>query len=109
MANMSTEPTRTALHAVAELILAGPQHRASGHIRLSVTPTGFRTFADPDLRVDGVELIAAGRRLPIDGQTCAQLAAAAGVRVGEPDGLYPDGSGVDPDRVLTVDPDAAGW
>jgi hypothetical protein len=109
MTGLSTEPTRRALHAVAELVLAGPQHRSSGHIRLAVTPTGFRTFVEPDVRVDGIEVVADGCRLPIDGRTCAELAAAAGVRAGEPEGLYHDGSGADPDEVLRVDPDVAAW
>ena len=33
--------TRRSLHAVAEQLLAGPQHRAQGTIRLQVTPGGF--------------------------------------------------------------------
>jgi hypothetical protein len=109
MSHISTESTRRALHAVAELVLAGPQHRASGHIRLTVTATGFRTFAEPDLRVDGVDLVAAGQRLPIDGRSCADLAAAAGVQVGGPDGVYHDGGDTDPEQVLKLDPDAAEW
>jgi hypothetical protein len=109
MTGLSIEPTRRALHAVAELVLAGPQHRASGRIRLTVTPTGFRTLAPPDVRVDGVDVVVAGRRLPIDGRTCAELAAAAGVRAGKPEGLYHDGSAAGPDEVLRVDRDAAAW
>jgi len=109
MTHISTEPTRRALHAVAELVLAGPQHRSSGHIRLTVTPTGFRTFAGPDVRVDGTDLVTAGQRVPIDGRTCAELAAAAGVRAGDPDGLYHDGSGASADQVLSLDTAAAEW
>ena len=30
--------TRRSLHGVAELVIAGPQHRATGTIRLRVTP-----------------------------------------------------------------------
>ena len=33
--------TRRSLHAVAESVLAGPQYRAHGTIRLTVTPGGF--------------------------------------------------------------------
>ena len=35
--------TRRSLHAVAERVLAGPQYRAAGTIRLRVTPGGFGT------------------------------------------------------------------
>jgi hypothetical protein len=109
MTHLSTEPTRRSLHAVAELVLAGPQHRSSGHIRLTVTPTGFRTFADPDLRVDGVDLVAAGQRIPLSGRTCTELAAAVGVLAAAPEGVYPDGGGADPGQVLAVDAAAAEW
>lgn len=104
-----SEKTRRALHAVAELVLAGPQHRRTGEIRLLVTPTGFRTFADPELVVAGTDLVTAAGRVPIGGGTCAALAAAAGVDVGAPAGLYKDGSGVQPDDTLDLDPDAARW
>ena len=33
--------TRRALHAVAEQVLAGPQYRSAGTIRLNITPGGF--------------------------------------------------------------------
>ena len=33
--------TRRSLHAVAERLLAGPQDRQHGEIRLQVTPGGF--------------------------------------------------------------------
>jgi hypothetical protein len=42
--------TRLSLHAVAEQLLAGPQHRAKGTIRLRVTPGGFACI--PQLMVD---------------------------------------------------------
>lgn len=97
--------TRRSLHAVAELVIAGPQHRATGTIRLRVTPGGFGGVQSP-LRVDGAELVWHGGRAPLAG-TCRELAAAAGVDVGEPVGLYHDTSGVDPDEPLDVDPAAA--
>ena len=109
MSHMSTEPTRRALHAVAELVLAGPQHRTSGHIRLTVTPTGFRTFAEPDLRVDGVELVAAGQRVPIDGRTCADLAAPRASWSVCPTGSTTTAATPSPEQVLKLDPDAARW
>jgi hypothetical protein len=44
-----TAKTRRSLHAVAELVLAGPQHRRTGAIKLIVTPTGLQTFTGPAL------------------------------------------------------------
>jgi hypothetical protein len=92
--------TRRSWHAAAELVLAGPQHRRSGTIRLRVTPGGFATTKPPELAVDGGELVAGDNRVAIDGRTCAQLAAALGVDVGPPADLYHDGPGVDPDEPL---------
>ena len=106
---MTHPATRRSLHAVAELLLAGPQHRRAGTIRLRVCPGGFRTVAEPQLRVDGVDLVAGDHRLPIPGRTCAELARAAGLDVGRPDGLYHDGSGVTPDEPLDLDPAEARW
>lgn len=103
--------TRRALHGVAELVIAGPQYRATGTIRLRVTRGGFGGVAT-DLRVDGTELVHDGGRIPLRG-SARELAAAAGVQVGRPAGLYPGGSGVDCDEPLVVDPAAAavllGW
>jgi hypothetical protein len=104
-----SEKTRRSLHAVAELVLAGPQHRRTGEIMLIVTPTGFQTFTGPALAIDGTDLVTAAGRSPIGGSTCAALATVAGVDVGAPEGLYTDGSGVHPDETLDVDPVAARW
>lgn len=98
--------TRRALHAVAELVLAGPQHRASGDIRLQVCPGGFRTVTTPDLRVIGTDVVADGQPHPIAG-TAAQLGVAVGVAAGEPADVYREGSGVGIDEELLLDADAA--
>jgi hypothetical protein len=100
---------RRALHAVAELLLAGPQYRSTGEIWLRVCPGGFCTVEQPEIRVDGVELVVGDQRWPIDGHSCAELAEAAGLTAGAPQGLYHDGSGVDPAQPLSVDPEAARW
>jgi len=100
-------PTRRAWHGVAELVLAGPQHRTTGELALAVYPGGFGTTAGPSLRVEGGNLVYAGGSAPIAGATCASLARAAGVEVGAPRDLYDSGSSVGPDDVLTIDPDAA--
>ncbi|MEZ0092279.1 hypothetical protein [Streptacidiphilus sp. EB129] len=101
--------TRRALHAVAETLLAGPQYRTSGTIRLEACPGGFATRSEPWLRVVGAELVAAGRYLPLVRTTCAVLAAEVGVAVGAPAGLYQEGAGVGSEEVIDVDPAAAEW
>ncbi|WP_033823258.1 hypothetical protein [Kitasatospora sp. MBT63] len=107
MDTTALETTRRSLHAVAELLLAGPQYRQSGTIRLRVHADGFATLAAPELLVQGTHLVAGGRRLPLDGTTCAALAAELGIEGGGPAGLYQDGSGVGMDEELSVDPTAA--
>lgn len=97
--------TRRSLHGVAELVIAGPQYRATGTIRLRVTPGGFGGLRS-SLRVAGAELVWDGGRAPLAG-TYRELAAAAGVEVGAPEGLYSDTSGVDPDEPIAVDAAAA--
>ena len=108
--------TRRSLHGIAELLLAGPEHRATGRIRLQVAPGGFRTLELPGspsrIAVEGTELVvvvAAGDvvRLALAG-TVRELAAAAGVDAGAPQGVYHDGSGVGLDDEVTVDATAAG-
>ncbi|MGW4643176.1 hypothetical protein ACWEN6_31990 [Sphaerisporangium sp. NPDC004334] len=99
--------TRRSLHGVAELLLAGPQHRRSGTIRLRATPGGFATVTEPDLRVEGADLVAGELRLPISGTSARALGTATGTDAGAPESLYSDGSGVSPDEVLRVDPVAA--
>ena len=98
--------TRKALHAVAELVIAGPQYRATGTIRLQVTPDGFGGVAST-LRVAGAELVWHGGSSPLTG-TCGSLAAAAGVLVGAPDGLYHDHADLGEDDEIVVEVAAAG-
>lgn len=100
-------PTRRTLHGVAELVLAGPEYRDSGTIRLRVLPGGFGTIQEPGLRVENGRVIHSTGSVPIDGHTCTELAEASGVAAGPPADLYGDGSGVSPDEKLSLDPDAA--
>ncbi|MEO3813342.1 hypothetical protein ABGB17_30460 [Sphaerisporangium sp. B11E5] len=100
--------TRKALHAVAELVMAGPQYRRSGTIRLGVTPGGFATVAEPVLRVEGVVLVAGETRVELNGRTLRELGEVTGSGAGAPEGLYHDGSGGAPDDVVVVDAEAAG-
>jgi hypothetical protein len=95
------ETTRRALHGVAESLIAGPQYRADGTIRLKVTPDGFAGVTSP-LRVQGTELVGPDGRWPLRG-TLRELAELAGVGAGPPEGLYSDTSGVGLDEPLTFD------
>lgn len=102
---MDWEPTRRSLHGVAELLLAGPQHRATGRIELAVTDGGFTTVAGPALRVEGGELVTDSARVPLAGRTYSEVAAEAGVTAGEPAGVYSGGPGVHPEETITFDAD----
>lgn len=95
--------TRDALHAVAELVLAGAQHTACGRITLAVRADGFGTRFDPDLRVEGTDLVGAFGRTTLDGATARSLCAAAGVGLADLSGVYADGAALGPDDVLRVD------
>jgi hypothetical protein len=101
--------TRRTLHGIAELVLAGPQYRAGGEIRLRVLPGGFGTVFEPSLRVDRDHLVVgdSADRLALAGHSYAELAAAAGVEAGAPADLYSDGSGVRPGEPIALDATAA--
>jgi hypothetical protein len=99
--------TRRALHAVAELVLAGPQYAASGTIRLRVVPGGFATVAAPDLRVEGAEVVAGGRRAAIDGASPDGLAAALGVECRTLEDVYAAPPAAAADDRLALDPACA--
>lgn len=103
---MDLTGTRRALHGVAELLLAGPQYRAAGTIRLRVTPGGFGQVAGP-LRVEGTDLVWDGGRAPLAGGY-RELAARAGVEPGVPEGVYSDHSGASPADEIVVDGEATG-
>ncbi|MCW2880793.1 MAG: hypothetical protein JWQ95_4893 [Sphaerisporangium sp.] len=87
--------------------MAGPQHRRSGTIRLRVTPGGFATVADPDLRIEGDELVVGSERIPLDGRSIQELGTATGAGAEAPEKLYSGGSGASPDDILSVDAAAA--
>lgn len=99
----SLTTTRRSLHGIAELLLAGPQHRATGEIALRVTTDGFATAFEPDLRFDGRAVVAGERRIEVAGLSYADIAAALGVVAREPVDLYGDGSGVRPDETVVLD------
>jgi hypothetical protein len=97
--------TRLQLHGIAECLFAGPEYRAAGEIALQVTSGGFGTTAGPELRLDGLELVAGNRRVPAAG-SLGDLADRLGVVFGAPAIGYPDGSGAQPDDVVDLDPAA---
>ncbi|MEU5266222.1 hypothetical protein [Amycolatopsis sp. NPDC021455] len=97
---MDWEPTRRSLHGVAELLLAGPQHRATGRIDLSVADGGFATAVAPALRVRGAELLTESSRVRLGGRTYADVAAEAGIEAGAPADVYAGGPGLRPDETI---------
>src|ERR1022692_1262530 len=101
--------TRRSWHGGAELVMAGPQFRSSDSIELRVAPGGFRTVAEPALRVDGAVLVAGAARLPLTGLTYAGLADAAGVQACDLADVYRDGSGLSPGDPVDADPAIAGY
>jgi hypothetical protein len=98
--------TRRSLHGVAELVLAGPQHRNGGGIRLRVVPGGFATVAWPGLRVDGHQLVTSAGPLPLTG-SYAELAHAAGVEASPLDDVYSGGPKIHVHEQIELDPAAA--
>ena len=101
---MDLTQTRTALHGVAELLLAGPQHAVSDTVRLRVVPGGIATTKEPELRLEGTELVGPAGRAPLAG-TYAEVAAAIGVEPRELGHVYSDRAEVTADDEVEVDPD----
>jgi hypothetical protein len=98
--------TRLSLHAVAELLLAGPQFRQHRTIKLRVTPGGFGTVQPPEVRVNGTALVVADRSVSLDGRTVADLADQAGLATRPLDDVYTGGCGLTTEHLLSVDADA---
>ena len=94
------------MHAVAELLLAGPQYARSGTIKLRVTPGGFGTSKTPEVRIDGGSLILEDRTVALHGRTIGDVAADAGLTPHPLGDLYKDAVEVSTDHVLSVEPDA---
>jgi hypothetical protein len=99
--------TRRQLRGVAESLIAGPQHRASGTIRLAVRPGGFTGVALP-VSVHGRDLIWLNGGAPLAGPLSA-IAEAAGVDIGPPKGVYDLEDPLPSDAVLDLDAGATEW
>ncbi|MFC3689479.1 hypothetical protein [Aquipuribacter hungaricus] len=100
--------TRTALHAVVELVMAGPQQRASGTVDLAVRPGALETVAAPRLRLEATSLAGQGGEASLLGTTSVlALAAAVGVTAGAPGGSRGGTTGIGLDDPLQVDTDLA--
>jgi hypothetical protein len=95
--------TRTALHGVAELLLAGPQYAASGTIRLRVATGGIATVADPDVRLLDGELVGPAGRQPLRG-SYAEVGVAVGVTPRSLEDVYRDRAEVAPADPIELDP-----
>ncbi len=108
MTDEALTTTRRFLHGAAELLLAGPQWRTSKRIALAVADGGFATITLPSLRVEGDELLTSSARVSLNGRTYAEVAAEAGIEAIAPSDIYHDGSGVQPDEVITMDTMALG-
>lgn len=101
------ESTRLSLHAVAELLIAGPQYADHGDIRLRVMSGGFGSVVGKDVRVEGGGLQVESTSHALDGRTLGDVAEEAGIVLRPLADVYSDVVAVGPDHVLTVDPDAA--
>lgn len=102
-------PTRTALHMLAEHVLAPARYAASGRIGLAIGDGGFVTppfGADPTtvVLVDDEIVVRSGseeRRTRVT--TLRQAATFAGCRLGAPAGVYPPATACEPDAPLAID------
>ncbi|KUI46113.1 hypothetical protein AU198_00730 [Mycobacterium sp. GA-1199] len=99
--------TRRQLRGVAESLIAGPQYRSAGTIRLAVRPDGFAAVALP-LSVHGTDLVFQDGSVALAGRVAA-IAEAAGVVAGPPEGVYRIVDPLPAHAELTLDPDAAAW
>jgi hypothetical protein len=101
-------PTLTALHTLAEHLLAPARHAANGKIGLRFTYRGFGTpfFGDDrQLRVEDGALVDGDRRH--EPASLGDAAAFVGLPVGAPAGVYTPATPCEPDASLVIDRAAA--
>lgn len=104
----SDQTSRAALHGIAELLLAGPQYRSEGTIRLRVLPGAVATVAGPELRVDHQSVWNRDLSVAVSGAASyAELGTRLGVVAGMPEGLYKRGSGAEVSERPALEPSAA--
>jgi hypothetical protein len=99
--------TRRQLRGVAESLIAGPQYRSAGTIRLAVRPDGFAAVTIP-VAVHGTELVLPNDAVPLEGPM-SLIAEAAGIVAGPPEGVYTLVDALPPDADLRLDAHAAEW
>lgn len=98
--------TRRALHAVAELLIAGPQYASVGDIRLAVRPGGFGGWAGSTSAVAGSDLITSTGRYAMGG-SINELARRAGITPRALKDVYTGGPDFSVDEPAEIDPAAA--
>ena len=94
--------TRRQLHGAAESLIAGPQYRRDGTIRLTVTPSGF-TGSVLHVSVAGTDLVWPDGRALLAGPI-ADLAEAAGLDAGPPAGVYESSEPLAVEAAFDLDP-----
>lgn len=100
------QQTRRSLHALAELVVAGPRFRQTGDLRLRVRPAGFGTWDAPVVAVAGGHLVTDDGRFPVDGLTYEEVAARAGLRASGLGDVYGDGPHVAATETVRLDVEA---
>ena len=98
--------TRRCLHALAELVVAGPRFRQTGELRLRVRPDGIGTWDAPVIALAGGELVTPDSRIAVDGLTITDAAERAGLVASPLDDVYGDGPHVPPSETVHLDPAA---
>ena len=99
--------TRRQLRGVAESLIAGPQYRASGTIRLAIRPGGYTGVALP-VAVKGTDLVWPNGAAALAGAV-SRIANAADLDAGPPDGVYEIVDPLPTDTTLDIDAGAADW
>lgn len=97
--------TRRQLRGIAESLLAGPQYRSSGTVRLAVRPDGFAAVTLP-IAVRGTDLVLPNDAVKLAGPL-AVVAEIAGIDQGPPVGAYEIIDPLPPNTDLRLDAGAA--